>query len=54
MLQFGLKHLSTLYLLVVYSLHTNKPDILVSVVTAFRNMGADDAHIFFTPQVFLA
>lgn len=46
MLQFGLKPLSTPFLLVVYSLQTNKPENLVSDCL-FRSMGPDGTMYFY-------
>lgn len=46
MLQFGLKQHSTLFLLVVYCLQTNKPENLVSVVTASLGVWTRCARIF--------
>lgn len=54
MLQFGLKQHSTLFLLVVYCLQTNKPENLVSVVTASLGVWDQMCPDIFTPWVILA
>lgn len=51
MLQFDLKqHLSTLFLLAVYCLQTNKPENLVSVVTASLGVWDQMVSIYFYPM----
>ena len=51
MLQFGLKQqLSTLFLLVVYSLQTNKPENLVSVAPASLGVWDQTVPMYFYPM----
>lgn len=51
LLQFSLKqHLSTLFLLVLYSFQTNKPGILVSVVTASLGVWDPRVPMYFYPM----